>query len=73
MAISREKVRKASDRNRLKRIIREGFRKNMGEAHGYDIVITTHRSMKEKDLYKISNTLQILWQKAVRYNEKNNY
>ena len=39
LAISKKQCKKASERNRLKRIIRESFRQHQAELEGLDIVV----------------------------------
>ena len=42
LAISRKNCRKATDRNRIKRVIRESFRHHKRTLAGIDIVVINH-------------------------------
>lgn len=42
ISISKKKIKKATKRNRIKRIIREAFRYNKNELQGMDIIVLPH-------------------------------
>lgn len=63
LAISKKWVRLATDRNRLKRLARENFRKNQEQLSGLDIVIVAKKQTGQLNNKSISNSLQKHWQK----------
>jgi ribonuclease P protein component len=63
MAISGKRVRLAVYRNRLKRIIRESFRKHQVLLSGMDIVVTTNKCPGQINNKIIFSSLQKHWQK----------
>ena len=65
LAISRKKVRSAANRNRLKRLLREGFRHNKEQLGGLDIVIAasgTHARINNKT---INESINKHWKKLI--------
>ena len=63
IAISRKSVRLASTRNRLKRIIREGFRRHKDDLKGLDIVVVAKRSINTANHSIIASSLSAQWKK----------
>lgn len=61
LAISRKWVKKAVERNRLKRQIRESFRKHQTQLAGLDIVVMTNRAPGQPSNKQISESLQNHW------------
>ena len=62
-AISRKNVHLASTRNRLKRIIREDFRRRKDDLKGLDIVIVAKRGVNTVNHSIIARSLSIQWKK----------
>ena len=66
LAISRKRVKKATTRNKLKRIIRESFRLNKNLLTGLDIVVITHKPLREIDTRKIAESIRRHWQRLIK-------
>jgi ribonuclease P protein component len=62
LAISRKHCRKACDRNRLKRLVRESFRQHAQELAGLDIVVLGRPEMERADNCTIFSSLARHWQ-----------
>jgi ribonuclease P protein component len=63
MAVSKKYARRAVDRNRIKRVIRESFRCNKQDLGGIDFVV-----LNRKGTYRIDNS--ILFESLSRHWEK---
>ena len=66
LIIARRHVRRAVDRNRLKRLIRESFRHRREILAGLDIVILARPGAGQVDNEQVFNHLDRLWQKLVK-------
>ena len=64
LAISRKNIRRAVDRNRIKRIIRESFRQNRRLLDSLDIVILSTPSTVRFSNHELQDSLARLWQKV---------
>ncbi len=62
LAISKKCARKAVERNRIKRTIRESFRHNIGRLRGLDLVIIGRKKPKNDELGLLSSSLDKHWQ-----------
>ena len=62
LAISKKCARKAVDRNRIKRIIRESFRRNRHYLQGLDLVIIGRKKPGRNERAHLVNSLQQHWQ-----------
>jgi len=62
LAIARKQVRRAVDRNRLKRIIRDSFRHRRAELHGLDLVVMARTRAVECTNAELHASLAMLWQ-----------
>ncbi len=65
-AVSKKNVRKAVQRNRIKRIIRETFRKNREAMDAVDIVVLVRQGISEKSNRQLNTTINAQWQKLAR-------
>ena len=65
-AIARKQVKRAVDRNRLKRLFRESFRCNREIVPNRDFVIMVRSPILKLDNRQISTRLQNFWHKATR-------
>jgi len=63
LAIAKRRIRRASDRNRLKRLVRESFRHHASELSGLDIVVMAKTGAENKENAAIFHELEGLWQK----------
>jgi ribonuclease P protein component len=61
LAISRKCARRAVDRQRIKRIIRESFRRHRGQIAPVDIVIMCRAAVLEWDNERIRSSLDRFW------------
>ncbi len=64
-AIAKKQVKRAVDRNRLKRLIRESFRLHQHELPDVDIVIMVRQNILTLTHGEIFNRLNKLWQKVI--------
>jgi ribonuclease P protein component len=60
LAIARKQVRRAVDRNRLKRIARECFRKQRDTLHGIDLVVMARAEAAKADTATLRASLERL-------------
>jgi len=65
LAISRRQVRAAAARNKLKRIVRESFRKNQHLLSGLDVVVTARGQLALINSKLLNNALPRHWEKLV--------
>ncbi len=63
--ISKRIVKKATSRNYLKRIIREGFRLNQKHLAGLDIVVMAQAGLRLEDKAKLQKDLGSLWLRLI--------
>lgn len=69
LAIAKKQIRRAVDRNRLKRLIRESFRHHKAELQGYDIVVMARTKAITTSNAEIFEKLKQHWD-AVSSNNK---
>jgi ribonuclease P protein component len=62
LAIARKQVRRAVDRNRLKRLIRDSFRHRRAELHGLDLVVMARSRAVSATNAELFESLAELWQ-----------
>ena len=63
LAISKKRAKRAVDRNRIKRVIRESFRANVKTISGFDIVVMNRDAAVSTSSADLSDSLYRLWQK----------
>ena len=66
LAISRRCVRSAVQRNRLRRLVRESFRRHQRLLGGLDVVVTSRTGVAERSNQEIAATLQRCWVELAR-------
>lgn len=66
LAISKRQVRRAVDRNRLKRLARESFREHQQSLCGLDVVVLARSLATQADSNRLLLSLQRHWQQLVR-------
>ena len=67
LAISKKNAKRAVDRNRIKRLIREGFRQERDRLPSIDIVILSRRRTVEHSNLKIFHSLNEHLEKIIRH------
>jgi ribonuclease P protein component len=75
LAIAKKQIPLAVDRNRVKRLIRESFRKQRQNLSSIDIVVLGRKSLINMDNTRVQQQLDSLWNQLiekVKYNEANN-
>ncbi|MGD2119935.1 MAG: ribonuclease P protein component [Chromatiales bacterium] len=63
LAISKKNLRRAVDRNRIKRLARESFRRNAAGLAGLDLVIMAKQSTATRHNAELLESLQNHWSK----------
>jgi ribonuclease P protein component len=66
LAISKRQVRKAADRNRIKRLIRESFRLRQHSLGGLDFVVMARSAATQADHETLFRSLQQHWDILVK-------
>jgi ribonuclease P protein component len=64
LAISKRHSRKATDRNRIKRIIRESFRQNQALLNGLDIVVMNQPETGRASNRQLFDSLEAHWRRC---------
>ena len=65
LAISKKRCRRATARNRIKRIVRESFRQNSGELEGLDIVVMNGPAAEGAANRELFASLEKHWQRCL--------
>jgi len=65
LAISKKRAKRAVDRNRIKRVIRESFRTNVTTVSGFDIVVMNRDAAVSTSSSDLAGSLERLWHKLV--------
>jgi ribonuclease P protein component len=66
LAVSKRNVRAAVSRNRVKRIIRESFRKNREKLAGLDIVVVSQKRTAAADRNRLLYSLNKHWETIIK-------
>jgi ribonuclease P protein component len=66
LVVSKQKLRKAVSRNRIKRIIRESFRKNNRILSGLDLVVLPQKQSRDVKRELLWESLNTHWRKVSR-------
>jgi ribonuclease P protein component len=66
LAISRKQVADATDRNRIKRLVRESFRLNQHDLGGLDFIVMARQSAVQASREVLRYSLQKHWQNQVK-------
>ena len=61
LAIPRKQIRKAVERNRIKRLIRESFRRHQELLRGLDVVVIGRSDLEKKNTQGVFECLQNHW------------
>ena len=70
ITVSKKTSKRAVDRNRIKRQVREFFRLNQNSWPGCDVIVIANPPAAKKDNTSIQAALKNLWQKAGQYIDK---
>lgn len=65
LAVSKKQVKRAVDRNRIKRLIREVFRHRRDSLKGYDLVVMAGPAVLRSDNRELAETLGRQFDKLV--------
>ncbi|MGI9211606.1 MAG: ribonuclease P protein component [Methylococcaceae bacterium] len=66
LAISRKQIRHATDRNRIKRLIRESFRLSQHHLDGFDFIVMARSSAIQASHEALRYSLQKHWNNQVK-------
>lgn len=66
MAIAKKNIKRAVDRNLVKRVIRESFRHQRNRLKGIDTVVLSRRGLPLHDKKRLRESLDRLWQRVAR-------
>ncbi len=66
ITVAKKNLKRAHDRNLVKRLIRESFRLNQSELVMLDIVVMTKRNITEFDNHVLTNSLVMHWKRIVK-------
>jgi ribonuclease P protein component len=69
LVISKRAVRKATARNRIKRIARNSFRLNQEKLVGFDIIILARQQCDTLDKTKLREGIDQLWEKLLKQSQ----
>lgn len=64
LAISKKTFKRAVDRNRVKRLVRESFRHHLPDLPPVDVVILSHKELAGMDNAAIFQQLENLWRRV---------
>ncbi len=70
LAVAKKHLKRAHDRNRIKRLCRERFRLLQHQLPHYDFVIVVKQGIGRLDNQQIFNSLDKLWQRHIRLARK---
>lgn len=66
MAIAKKRAKRAVDRNRLKRLVRESFRHHQHQLATLDVVVMNRDATAATESKILTKSLETLWTKALR-------
>ena len=64
ITVSKKVSKRAVDRNRIKRLFREWFRKNKQSCQSIDMILTAKPSINVKSNVEIKKSLEDIWRKV---------
>lgn len=70
LVIGKKNIKKAVDRNRVKRLIRESFRHHQSLLKGLDVIVIARRGLDGLDNPSMTRTLAKQWQRIARKRDK---
>ncbi|MCX3239692.1 ribonuclease P protein component [Escherichia coli] len=66
LTVAKKNVRRAHERNRIKRLTRESFRLRQHELPGMDFVVVAKKGVADLDNRALSEALEKLWRRHCR-------
>lgn len=63
LAVSRKAARRAVDRNRIKRVVRDAFRRGQVRLSGFDVVVLARPAARSETNAALRLSLTTLWQR----------
>lgn len=66
LAISKRNIKTAVGRNRVKRLVREGFRHNLEQLTGLDIVVLSRKKTREFSNQTLQHSLNRHWRRLAK-------
>lgn len=66
LAVAKKHAKRAHERNRIKRLIRESFRQRQHELPAMDFVVVAKKGVAELDNCALTATLEKLWRRHCR-------
>lgn len=70
LTVAKKYVKRANQRNRIKRICRESFRLQQHQLPNYDFIVIARQGIKELDNAMLFKALDKLWQRHLRLSKK---
>ncbi|SDS66183.1 ribonuclease P protein component [Halopseudomonas sabulinigri] len=71
LVIAKKNVRRAVDRNKVKRIARESFRQHRAELGNLDIVVLARKGVGDLDNTALHDLYQGMWRRLIKTATKN--
>ncbi|MEA3274020.1 MAG: ribonuclease P protein component [Pseudomonadota bacterium] len=65
LAISKKCARRAVDRSRLKRVVRESFRRHRADLYGLDLVVLCRRDAVGSRSQRLFDSLSVHWKRIL--------
>lgn len=66
LTVAKRYVKRANQRNRIKRVIRDSFRLNQHDIPHLDIVVLVRNGVMEMENAEINKLIEKLWRKLIR-------
>jgi len=66
LAVAKKRAKRAVDRNRLKRIVRESFRQQESLLAGFDFVVMVKHNSKDQDNSTLQQSIAKHWQNITK-------